>query len=47
MTVGLTPLMIFGAILFVIAILMRWRTVARDKRDAAELPPPPPPPFEP
>jgi hypothetical protein len=43
MSVGITPLMVLGLILFVIAIPMRWRTVARGKRDASDLPPPPPP----
>jgi hypothetical protein len=42
-SVGLTPLMVLGLILFVIAIPMRWRAVARRKWDASDLPPPPPP----
>ena len=41
MSVGITPLMVLGLILFVIAIPMRWRTVARGKRNASDLPPPP------
>ena len=43
MSVGLTPLVVLGVILFVIAVPMRWRTVARGKRHAPDLPPPPPP----